>query len=166
MALHHLLYFFRRCIVLIFRSRNCQIWASDLQSTRSLPISQILSSYTSTPSSSHSHSSSRPPSLSPSSSPAPSRRNLALVLGNEELGISEVMRRESDQLFYVPMKGMTKSYNVSSFSAVLLSTLEAHKEQLGDYLQPLGELEKVSKSVRRIEEGETEGEGEELRGAS
>jgi NAD-specific glutamate dehydrogenase len=82
------------------------------------------------------------------------------------LGISEVMRRESDQLFYVPMKGMTKSYNVSSFSAVLLSTLEAHKEQVGYYLQPLEELEKVSKNVRKTETETDEEDEEETRRSS
>lgn len=76
---------------------------------------------------------------------------LALVFGNEEVGISEEMRREVDCRLYLPMKGFAESLNLSVSTAAFLAHLAAL-----DYLTPnlnhedveLLRLEWLKKSVR------------------
>jgi len=55
----------------------------------------------------------------------------ALVIGNEEYGISEEMRALADGTFQIPMAGFAESLNMSVACAVLLSTL-----RLGGGLPP------------------------------
>lgn len=45
---------------------------------------------------------------------------VALVMGNEAQGISEEVTREADQLIYLPMQGLTESFNVSVATALFL----------------------------------------------
>lgn len=48
----------------------------------------------------------------------------AIVLGNENSGITDAVRAEADVLFYLPMKGFAESLNVSAFVASLCAVLE------------------------------------------
>ena len=41
----------------------------------------------------------------------------AIVLGNEEKGISEYARRNADDLIHIPMKGFAESLNLSATCA-------------------------------------------------
>ena len=48
---------------------------------------------------------------------------LALVIGNERDGVSDIMKRSADQLISIPMYGFTESFNVSVASAILIHSL-------------------------------------------
>jgi tRNA (guanosine-2'-O-)-methyltransferase len=48
---------------------------------------------------------------------------LALVFGTERKGISEIIRKESDDLVRIPMYGFSESFNVSVSVAIMLNTL-------------------------------------------
>lgn len=45
---------------------------------------------------------------------------LALIVGNEAKGISSTIKKASDQLIYIPMKGTVQSLNVSIATSILL----------------------------------------------
>lgn len=45
---------------------------------------------------------------------------VAIVLGNEAQGISEDVKKEADELIYIPMLGLTESFNVSVATAIFL----------------------------------------------
>jgi len=47
-------------------------------------------------------------------------RDLAIVIGAEDVGISRVTRAECDELVHIPMHGKVKSLNASVAAAVLL----------------------------------------------
>lgn len=49
----------------------------------------------------------------------------AVVLGNEERGISESMRHLADATFVIPMRGFVRSFNMSVACSVILSHLSA-----------------------------------------
>ncbi len=48
---------------------------------------------------------------------------LAIVLGNEHHGISEVVKEEADEFITIPMHGFTESFNISVSAAICLSEL-------------------------------------------
>ncbi len=48
---------------------------------------------------------------------------IALVLGQENVGISEVVKKEADAFVIVPMYGFTESLNISVAAAILLQGL-------------------------------------------
>ncbi|MGB1041054.1 MAG: TrmH family RNA methyltransferase [Flavobacteriales bacterium] len=48
---------------------------------------------------------------------------VALVLGNEAEGISDIVKQEADELVTIPMYGFTESFNISVSAAVCLSEL-------------------------------------------
>jgi len=52
-----------------------------------------------------------------------------LCFGNEKLGISEEVRRMCDKTIFIPMVGMTKSYNISVSAAIILYELYRQKGQ-------------------------------------
>ena len=56
-------------------------------------------------------------------------RAVALVLGSEGEGVSEVVRKKCDYLVSIPMYGKVNSFNVSTAAAVLLC--EAARQQRG-----------------------------------
>ena len=60
-------------------------------------------------------------------------KKVALVVGNEHRGISETLHKLSDQTFYIPMKGMIQSLNVSVASAVILYEAQRQREAKGMY---------------------------------
>ncbi len=53
---------------------------------------------------------------------------VALVLGNEHRGVSEEAAEQADERFYIPMRGMIQSLNVSVATAVTL--YEAQRQRL------------------------------------
>ena len=53
---------------------------------------------------------------------------VALVLGNEHRGVSEEAAAKADERFYIPMRGMIQSLNVSVATAVTL--YEAQRQRL------------------------------------
>jgi len=48
---------------------------------------------------------------------------LALVMGQENIGISEIVRQEADAFVLIPMHGFTESLNISVAGAILLQEL-------------------------------------------
>lgn len=61
---------------------------------------------------------------------------IAIVLGNENRGVSEETKKRSDGIFYIPMKGMIQSLNVSVATGVILFEALRQRELKGMYNQP------------------------------
>ena len=53
-----------------------------------------------------------------------SKHPKVVVFGNEELGVSDEVRAIADVSFYIPMKGLAESLNLSASVAVTFATLE------------------------------------------
>lgn len=70
---------------------------------------------------------------------------VAVVFGNELVGITEEMRGLCDGTFYIPMMGLTDSFNLSVTSAITLSYLKLLGGIKPGDLAP-SEREKVSES--------------------
>ncbi len=60
-------------------------------------------------------------------------KKVALILGNEHRGISEEIQKLSDKTFYIPMRGMIQSLNVSVAGAVALYEAQRQRELKGMY---------------------------------
>lgn len=58
---------------------------------------------------------------------------IAFVLGNEHRGVSEEVKEMSDQVFYIPMRGMIQSLNVSVAAAVILYETQRQRFNAGMY---------------------------------
>lgn len=72
-------------------------------------------------------------------------KKTAIVLGNENRGISEEVEEMADELIYIPMYGMVQSLNVSVSNAVILYEALRQRKAAGMYDEselPLDELEK------------------------
>jgi tRNA (guanosine-2'-O-)-methyltransferase len=54
---------------------------------------------------------------------------VCIVMGNEQRGISNVMRQLADHLFYLPMVGFAESFNVSVATAITLANLMAKQHR-------------------------------------
>ena len=65
----------------------------------------------------------------------------AIVMGNENRGVSAKLQRMSDKTIYIPMRGMVESLNVSVAAAVTL--YEASRQRIinGQYPNPKLNLE-------------------------
>ena len=50
-----------------------------------------------------------------------------IILGNENLGISDEVKKVCDETVFIPMVGMTKSYNISVSAAIILYELFRQK---------------------------------------
>ena len=62
----------------------------------------------------------------------PLDKPIALVLGQEHIGISDVIREEADDFVIIPMQGFTESLNISVAAAVLLQSLSHRiRNQIG-----------------------------------
>lgn len=59
-----------------------------------------------------------------------------LVFGNEHRGITEELQNNSDLIFYIPMKGMVQSLNVSVAAAVSLYEGFRQREKKKMYSEP------------------------------
>lgn len=62
--------------------------------------------------------------------------NTALVLGNENRGVSEEAAEFADDVFYIPMRGMIQSLNVSVATAVSLYEAQRQRAVKGMYDTP------------------------------
>jgi len=70
---------------------------------------------------------------------------IAIVMGNENRGISEEAAKLSDKTIYIPMRGMIQSLNVSVAAAVTLYEAQRQRAEKGMYDKselPEEELEK------------------------
>ncbi|MEN8839212.1 MAG: RNA methyltransferase [Flavobacteriales bacterium] len=55
---------------------------------------------------------------------------IALVLGNEANGISDIVKEEADEFITIPMHGFTESFNISVSAAICLSELTTKMRKL------------------------------------
>jgi tRNA (guanosine-2'-O-)-methyltransferase len=62
-------------------------------------------------------------------------KKIAIILGNEHRGVSEEAAKLSDSTYYIPMKGMIQSLNVSVAAAVTLYEAYRQRFQKGMYNQ-------------------------------
>jgi tRNA (guanosine-2'-O-)-methyltransferase len=60
-------------------------------------------------------------------------KKVAIVVGNENRGVSDEMKKQSDETFYIPMKGMIQSLNVSVAAAVSLFEALRQRENKNMY---------------------------------
>lgn len=60
-------------------------------------------------------------------------QKVALVFGNEHRGVSDEMKKLADDLFYIPMRGMVQSLNVSVAAAVTLYESQRQRAAKGMY---------------------------------
>ncbi|MBN1484830.1 MAG: RNA methyltransferase [Chloroflexia bacterium] len=60
----------------------------------------------------------------------------ALVLGNENRGLSEAALAQADAVIYIPMRGMVQSVNVSVAAAMLLYEAQRQRQEAGFYDRP------------------------------
>ncbi|MFH1529052.1 MAG: TrmH family RNA methyltransferase [Bacteroidota bacterium] len=58
---------------------------------------------------------------------------IAIVLGNESRGVSSEVAESSDELIYIPMRGMIQSLNVSVANAVILYEAQRQRMLKGMY---------------------------------
>ncbi len=59
---------------------------------------------------------------------------VAIVMGNEHRGISEEVVELADEIFYIPMRGMIQSLNVSVATAVTLYEAQRQRANSGMYI--------------------------------
>lgn len=60
-------------------------------------------------------------------------QKVAILMGNENRGLSEEMIRACDKLIYIPMRGMIQSLNVSVATAVILYEAQRQRALKGMY---------------------------------
>jgi len=60
-------------------------------------------------------------------------QKVAFVFGNEHRGVSDEMKKLADDLFYIPMRGMVQSLNVSVAAAVTLYESQRQRAAKGMY---------------------------------
>lgn len=80
----------------------------------------------------------------------PSDRPIALMIGSEFDGLSEVAHGMADYYFSVPMLGFAQSFNLSVFSAICLSELSRRVRSSGDSWK-LTEKERESLMLKWLE---------------
>jgi tRNA (guanosine-2'-O-)-methyltransferase len=61
----------------------------------------------------------------------PLEQKLALVLGNEQEGVTQTARRLADRRFIIPMLGFSQSFNVSVTAAVCLALMRERRRERG-----------------------------------
>lgn len=72
---------------------------------------------------------------------------VALVMGNENRGISDEMKELADECYYIPMRGMIQSLNVSVATAVSLYEAQRQRVEKGMYDKPGMEEDEVNKMI-------------------
>jgi tRNA (guanosine-2'-O-)-methyltransferase len=58
---------------------------------------------------------------------------IAIVMGNEHRGISDEVAEGADEIFFIPMRGMIQSLNVSVATAVTLYEAQRQRAEAGMY---------------------------------
>lgn len=71
----------------------------------------------------------------------------ALVLGNEDLGLSAAARESADGLVAIPMEGMGTSLNVSVAAALLLFEAQRQRRAAGFYAAPRLDAETYARKL-------------------
>ena len=61
----------------------------------------------------------------------PLEQKLAVVVGNEQDGVSEETRRLADRRFVIPMLGFSQSFNVSVTAAICLALMRERRREQG-----------------------------------
>jgi len=56
----------------------------------------------------------------------PNHDKVAFIFGNESEGVSELMKKEADVRWYLPMYGYSQSFNISVANAILLANLQCY----------------------------------------
>ncbi len=72
---------------------------------------------------------------------------VAIVMGNEHRGISKEVAKLSDELIYIPMRGMIQSLNVSVATAVILYEAQRQRALKGLYEKSELTEEEVEKMI-------------------
>jgi len=72
---------------------------------------------------------------------------VALVLGNEAEGISDMVKQEADELVTIPMYGFTESFNISVSAALILNELRNRLES-SDLNWKLSEIEQTKLKIK------------------
>jgi tRNA (guanosine-2'-O-)-methyltransferase len=73
--------------------------------------------------------------------------NVALVFGNEHRGVSDEAEKLADETFYIPMRGMIQSLNVSVAAAVTLYEAQRQRALKGMYQQSGLSKEELEKLI-------------------
>ncbi len=73
---------------------------------------------------------------------------IAIVMGNENRGISETVRYYADYRVYIPQVGMTQSFNVSVACSLFLYHLSLVHETQKPFLKPLEEHQQLELLAR------------------
>ncbi|MFA7419095.1 MAG: RNA methyltransferase [Melioribacteraceae bacterium] len=74
---------------------------------------------------------------------------VAFVMGNEKRGVSPELQNLVDKTFYIPMRGMVQSLNVSVASAVILYEAQRQRALKGMYSSPSFTKEELDNLVDR-----------------
>jgi tRNA (guanosine-2'-O-)-methyltransferase len=74
---------------------------------------------------------------------------VAIVMGNEHRGISEEFQKLADKTFYIPMRGMIQSLNVSVATAVILYEAQRQRFLKGMYNSNSFTKEEVEQLIDR-----------------
>lgn len=78
------------------------------------------------------------------------RSNLALILGNEHRGLSACAKRLSDRKFFIPMRGMVQSLNLSVTAAIFLYEISRQRGKARrKYLLPPFQLKKMVSDLKK-----------------
>lgn len=82
---------------------------------------------------------------------------IALVFGNEKMGVSDIMKEEADEFVTIPMHGFTESLNISVSAGICLQSLipKLHNSQVDWQLDANTRqsiyAEWIRKSIKQVE---------------
>ena len=74
---------------------------------------------------------------------------IAIVMGNEHRGVSEEFHKLTDKTFYIPMRGMIQSLNVSVATAVILYEAQRQRFLKGMYNSSTFSDEEIEQLIDR-----------------
>lgn len=106
------------------KRQGYHVIASDL-SPSSKPLGSIQWGDSTPDASTRSSPCGHPATVESEARPTSSEFKIAVVMGNEKSGISDDMRSQADELFYLPMKGFAESFNLAAASAITCAYLDA-----------------------------------------
>lgn len=81
---------------------------------------------------------------------------VALVMGNEKEGVSEVMKASADYRIKIPMYGFVQSFNISVAAAISLYHISQKRKQLGKTSELTKEQKEILKAhyvIRTLDSG-------------
>eukprot|EP00980_Cylindrotheca_fusiformis_P022066 scaffold8962_cov123-Cylindrotheca_fusiformis.AAC.2 len=74
-------------------------------------------------------------------------KKICVVMGNEQRGISDAVKQEADESFYLPMCGMAESFNLSVATAITCAHMSAASKDGSGPLRPGDLSEKEYKTL-------------------